>query len=198
MKDIFFPINFTFKVSTLHNDFTAQNVDGQTIAYVKQKMFKLKEEITIYQDEQKSTINYKINADKWLDFSAAYKFTKADGSELGKIARKGWASLWKAKYELVDQEGKVQYQVNEENGWVKVMDSFLGEIPILSFFTGYLFNPSYRVTDENDIIVARLKKEPSFWGRKFKVTKLTEFDHDNDERIILGLMMMILLERRRG
>ena len=78
------------------------------------------------------------------------------------------------------------------------MDSLLGEIPILSMFTGYLFNPSYIVLDKNNQIIARLKKEPSFFGRKFEITKVQEFDKDDGERIMLSLMMMILLERRRG
>ena len=70
--------------------------------------------------------------------------------------------------------------------------------PILNFFTGYLFNPTYIVFSEPNNIVARLKKKPSFFGRNFEVEKLKEIDQDDQERIVLGLMMMILLERRRG
>ncbi len=198
MKNLKFPIKFVFKISSLANDFTAKDADGNTVAYVRQKMFKLKEDISIYADETKSQVNFQIKADKWIDFSAAYSFTNNEGVELGKIARKGWASLWKAEYELIDQNQQLQYHIREENGWVKVMDSLMGEIPILNFFTGYIFNPAYKVTNLNGETIARLKKEPSFWGRKFDVIKLKDFDKDDDERIILGLMMMILLERRRG
>ena len=75
-----------------------------------------------------------------------------------------------------------------------------GEIPILGMFTGYFFNPSYKVTKlgNEDEILVRLKKLPSFLGKEFEVTALKELDADDDQRIILGLMMMILLERRRG
>ncbi|WP_158976362.1 hypothetical protein [Cellulophaga sp. L1A9] len=198
MKDLNFPIKFVFKISSFANDFTATDASGQTVAYVKQKMFKLKEAISIYEDESKAKVNFKINADKWIDFSTAYSFTDAEGKELGKIARKGWASIWKAKYELIDQQQKLQYHIREENGWVKVFDSMLGEVPVLGMFTGYLFNPSYIVTDLDGTKVARLKKEASFFGRKFEVSKLTDIDTDDEQRITLGLMMMILLERRRG
>ncbi|ADV50176.1 hypothetical protein I2486_14230 [Cellulophaga sp. E16_2] len=198
MKDFNFPIKFVFKISSFANDFTATDASGQTVAYVKQKMFKLKEAISIYEDESKSKVIFKINADKWIDFSTAYNFTDAEGKELGKIARKGWASIWKAKYELIDQSQKLQYHIREENGWVKVFDSMLGEVPVLGMFTGYLFNPSYIVTDLEGNKVARLKKEASFFGRKFEVSKLTDIDTDDEQRIVLGLMMMVLLERRRG
>ena len=39
------PISFKFNIGTFHNDFTATDVSGNVIAYVKQKLFKLKEEI---------------------------------------------------------------------------------------------------------------------------------------------------------
>ena len=198
MQELNFPINFTFKISTLANDFTAVDAAGHTIAYVRQKMFKLKEDIRIYSDDTKTEEIFQIKADRWLDFSAAYAITDAAGNSIGKIARKGWASLWKAHYELIDQNDELQYNIREENAWIKVMDGMLGEIPILGMFTGYLFNPSYIVMNLQDEPIARLKKKPSFFGRKFEVTALTQFDADDDRRIVLGLMMMVLLERRRG
>lgn len=198
MKTFDFPLQFFFKIWTFSNDFTATDANGKTIAYVRQKIFKFKEEINIYADESRTKINYRINADRWLDFSAAYSFTDKENCEFGKIVRKGWASIWKADYELIDQHERLQYHIREENAWAKVFDTFLGEIPILNFFTGYIFNPSYKVMDLNGRTIIRLHKEPSFWGRKFHITQLEEIDRDDQERILLGLMMMILLERRRG
>lgn len=198
MKQLNFPINFNFKITSLSNDFTATDANGKVIAYVKQKMFKLKEDISIFSDDTKTLLNYKIKADKWLDFSAAYSLIDKNDHEMGKVTRKGWRSIWKAEYEIIDQNQNQQYSIREENGWVKVFDSILGEIPILNFFTGYLFNPSYVVMDKNDRVISRMKKLPSFFGRKFNIDKLAEFDADDEERIILSLMMMILLERRRG
>ena len=198
MKDLKFPINFKFNVTTLSNDFTAKDASGRTVAYVREKMFKLKEAIDIYDNTNKTNLTYTIKADQWIDFSAAYSFKDAKGKEIGKIARKGWASIWKAHYELIDQHQKLQYHIREDNALVKVMDNMLGNIPILGGFTGYLFNPSYTVTDLKGQDICQLKKEPSFFGRKFKLSKLKPIDNDDDERIILGFMMMVLLERRRG
>lgn len=198
MTDLNFPIQLTFNIGTLSNDFTARDADSRTVAFVKQKLFKLKEDISIYADESKAELLFNIKADRWIDFSAAYSITHTDGSELGKIARKGWRSLWKAKYLLIDQHQKEQFTIEEENGWVKVWDNLLGEIPIIGLLTGYFFNPSYAVMNLDGEKVARLKKQASFFGRKFEITKLTDMDNDDDERVMVGLMMMVLLERRRG
>lgn len=198
MNAINFPVKFTFNITTLANDFKAVDTSGKTVAYVKQKMFKLKEDISIYDNEAKSNLNYKITADKWIDFSAAYSFRNSKGEELGKIARKGWASIWKAKYHVIDQNQKLQYQINEDNGWVKVADNIFGQLPIIGGLTGYVFNPSYSLRDTQGKKIARLKKEPSFFGRKFNLEQVGEMDADDKERIVLSFMMMVLLERRRG
>lgn len=198
MQFIKFPLQLTFKIGTIANDFVATDATGEVVAYVKQKMFKLKEDIVIYADESKTDIVYRIKADRWLDFSAAYSFYDESGAEFGKIVRKGWRSIWKASYELIDENNEPQYKINEENPWIKVGDALLGQIPLVGMLTGYLFNPAYIVTDKSGNIIARLKKQPSFWGRKFDVDKEGEMDNDDDDRILLGLMMLILLERSRG
>lgn len=198
MKDLNFPISFNFNISTLSNDFTARDAHGKIIAYVRQKMFKLKEDIQVFSDESRNQVNYKIKADKWIDFSTAYSFTDSTGKELGKVARKGWSSLWKANYHIIDQHQQLQYKIREENAWVKVADGLLGQIPILNIFTGYMFNPSYVVLDKHEQIVIRLKKDASFFGRKFTLSQVKPTDADDDHRVMLSLMMLVLLERRRG
>lgn len=198
MQEIKFPVKFQFKVSSFANDFNAWDAEGKTIGYVRQKMFKLKEDILIYADDTKSKVNYQIKADRWLDFSAAYAFYDGEGKEFGKIARKGWRSLWKAEYDVIDQYGKIQFKIKEESAWTRILDSLLGEIPILGFLTGYLFNPKYQMINTSQVPVMRLVKEPSFLGRKFELNKLEELDGDDDDRVMLAFMMMILLERRRG
>ena len=198
MQNLSFPLKLKFNISTLANDFTVHDANENMVAYVKQKLFKLKEDILVYADESQSKVNYQIKADRWLDFSAAYSFLDEHGNTFGKVVRKGWRSIWKAEYELIDQFSKVQYRIREENAWIKVLDALLGEIPILGIFTGYLFNPAYLVIDNKGATIVRLKKEPSFWGRKFTIDKIGAMDNDDDDRIMLGLMMMILLEKRRG
>lgn len=198
MTNLHFPLDFTFKISTLSNDFIVKDSLGNTLAFVRQKLLKFIEEVQVFNDESKTAVNYTIKANKWIDFSATYTFTNRVGKEVGRIARKGWASMWKAHYEIFDENLQPDLVVREENGWVKVADAIMREIPIISIFTGYMFNPAYLVSRPDGTLVVRIKKEASFFGRRFKVTKINEFEQGEEERIVLGLMMMILLERRRG
>lgn len=197
-KTFDYPITFKFNIGTFANDFTAKDNSGNTIAYVRQKMFKLKEAITVYANENKEEVLYTINADRIIDFNASYYFSDSDEEVIGKIGRKGMRSLWKASYEIFDNDNKLEFTIKEENPMAKVFDAVAGEIPIVGMFTGLMFHPKYGVLDQEGKTVARLSKQSSFMGRLFLLEKLEGFKSGNDEKLMLALMMMSLLERRRG
>lgn len=194
-----YPLMFEFKIGTLSNDFVAKDAAGKTLVYVRQKMFKLKEAIQVFSNEKKEELLFTINADRIIDFNACYSFANEDGDVFGKIGRKGAKSLFKAHYEIYDNDNSPEFLIQEENPWAKFWDALLGEVPIIAIFTGYMFNPRYGVKRTGqDEPVLRLSKEKSFFGRRFKLEKLGELEAGEDERVILGLMMLSLLERRRG
>lgn len=198
-KNLSYPLKLKFKIGTLANDFEIVDNNETSIGYVRQKMFKFIDEIQVYTDSSKTQLVFSIKSNKWIDFSAAYTFTNNQGKEIGRVARKGWASIWKARYDIFDENQELQFQIQEENAWTKVWDTLMGEIPVVSIFTGYMFNPKYLVKDMAGNNVMRLKKDASFFGRKFSVSKeKAELDPQEEEQILLALMMMILLERKRG
>ncbi len=192
-----YPLDLTFKILALAPQISVTDATGGLVFYVKQKMFKLKEEITVFADTQQTQALYKINADRVLDFSARYNFTDVNGTELGSVKREGMRSLWKAHYNIFDGEAPVM-TIREENPWVKVIDGLFGQIPLLGMFSGYLFHPVFLVSRTDDTVVMRLKKQPAFLEGKFTITKEAELDKGLETRVLLSLLMMILLERARG
>lgn len=197
--DYNYPLHLEFKIGTFANDFITRDVNGKTLLYVRQKMFKFKEAIQIYSSEDRAELVYTIAADRIIDFNASYAFADDEGKVFGHIGRKGMKSLLKAHYEIYDDKKQPEFLIQEENPWAKFWDALLCEIPFLGLLSGYLFNPRYIVkrTDTQELIV-RLSKEKSFWGRRFKFDKLANLGEGEDERLMLGLMMLTLLERRRG
>jgi uncharacterized protein YxjI len=193
-----YPIDFSFKILAIASQIYIRDASGNLLAYVKQKLFKLKEDINIFADENQTQLLFNIKADRVLDFSAKYNFTDARGTFLGSIKRRGMRSIFKASYEIYDSSDHQVMKINEENGWVKVIDSLIGELPIVGMFTGYFFNPSYIVSRIDDRPVARLAKQPAFLEGKFQLTKLGDLSEDEEPRVLLSLLAMTLLERGRG
>lgn len=199
LKNLNYPLDFTFKMSTLSSDFNITDRNGNYVCYVRQKMFKLKEDVIVFSDESKSQELFRIKADRWLDFNASYAMEDlVNRKSFGRLARKGMRSIWKSQYDVVDENNTVKYQINEDNAWVKVLDGIVGEIPVLGMFTGYLFNPSYTVKDASGKEYFRLKKMPSLIGRRFQLERLIDIDDEDETLVVLSFLMMVLLERARG
>ena len=192
-----YPLNLSFKLIAIASQIYVRDAGGNLIFYVKKKAFKLKEAITVCADEAQTQTLYNINADRVFDFSARYNITDTRENYLGSIKRQGMRSIWKARYDLLAGETP-DFTISEESAWVKVFDALLGEVPVVGMFTGYLFNPTYIVTRANGTPVMRLSKEPAFFEGKFKVDKLAEMTEAEEARVVLGLLMMVLLERARG
>ena len=198
MQNLQYPLFLKFKLTTLSSDFTITDSNENSLAYVRQKMFRLKEDVVVFNNESKSQENFRIRANQWIDFNASYAITDSFGKNLGKIPRKGMRSIWKATYNIFDQNDTQKYKVQEENAWVKVLDGMVGEIPIIGMFTGYFLNPSYIVHDNNGKEIYRLKKMPSFFGRKFQLDQINDIPDHEETLVVLSLMMMVLLERAKG
>jgi uncharacterized protein YxjI len=198
-QTLLFPLNLRFRIATLANDFIATDAQEQTVVYVRQKLFKFVDEIEVFNDESKSELLYQIKANQWIDFSASYRFSDALGQGVGRIRRDGIASLWRSRFEIYDAQDILEFTVREDSVWVRILDGLLGEIPVINLLMGYLFNPTYSVLDTQGNAVAQLIKKPSFWGRHFMVEKNSnQLSDAQEERLLLSLMMMVLLERRRG
>ncbi|WP_372723238.1 hypothetical protein [Novipirellula sp.] len=192
-----YPIELTFKLMTFGQRVTATDASGNVLMFIKQKMFKLKEKVNIYSDASQSNLIFTIASDRMIDFSANYHFTDAQGNDWGAVRRKGMKSLWSAHYEIM-QNGAVDMTISEESPMKKVLESLLGEIPIIGLIAAYLLNPSYIITRPDGTPLLRLTKRPAVFEGKFVLEKLGEMPEDDELRSLLAMIMLVLLERGRG
>lgn len=192
-----FPLQLSFKILALSPQISVADAEGRFVMYVKQKFFKLKEAVTVFADTEQSRPIFRIDADRILDISARYSITTMKGEPLGVLQRKGLRSLWKAYFEILEGE-RVVMTIQEENPWAKMADSVLGGIPLLGMASGYLFHPAYRVSRPDGTLVFRARKQPALWEGLFTITQESEASTWEESLGILGLMMMLLLERDRG
>ncbi|MGV3483716.1 MAG: hypothetical protein ACO1RT_04800 [Planctomycetaceae bacterium] len=192
-----YPIELRFKLMSFAQRITARDAAGQELLHIKQKMFKFKEQVEIYRDSTQKQLLFRIAADRMLDFSANYSFTDAQGNSWGGVRRQGMKSLWAAHYDVI-QDGAVDMKIQEESPFKKVLESLLGEIPLVGFIAVYLLNPSYLVTSPTGEPLLRLTKKPAVFEGKFVLEKLREIPEDDELRSLLALVMVVLLERDRG
>ncbi|MFD0892703.1 hypothetical protein KBB96_14865 [Luteolibacter ambystomatis] len=194
-----YPLQLSFKVLALASQATVTDAAGRTVLYTKQKLFKFREHVEIFTDNTQSSLLAEIKTRKVIDWSARYMFTDAQGGAIGSVGRRGWRSIWRAHYESFNPGDEVpDFSIREENPGAKVMDSLLGEVPLLGLLSGYFFHPKYLASRSSGEGAMRLTKEPAFFEGKFKIEKLTDLSTREEMNLILSFMMLVLLERRRG
>lgn len=104
------------QVLALTGKFRLYNPAGQLVLYSQQKMFRLKEDIRAYADENQSQELLFIKARQIIDFSAAYDVVdNLVGERVGVIRRKGFHSLVRDEWELLDAEEKHLGILTEDN-----------------------------------------------------------------------------------
>jgi hypothetical protein len=193
-----YPIELTFKLLALASQIYIRDANGNLIGYVKQKLFKLKEDINVFADESQTKLLFNIKADRVIDISARYNFTSSSGQFIGSIKRQGMRSIWKAHYEISDANNQQVLQISEEDAWTKVFDALVGEVPVVGMFSGYLFNPAYIMSRTDGSPIIRLEKQPAFFESKFLLTPQAQLSDNQESLVLLGSLMLTLMERRRG
>lgn len=192
-----FPLDIAFKIFAITPQMYVHDAAGQPLGYVRRKLLALKESVTIFTDETQSTPIYRIDADRVIDFSASYHFADAAGRSLGYVRRKGMRSLWKAYY-IVHVGEQPVFEVHEQSALVRFLDNLVGNIPLINLFTGYVLNPTYIVSRIGGGEVLRMVKRPSLLETHFGINQSGPLSPSEQVCGLLGLMMIILMERTRG
>ena len=194
-----YPLNLSFKIVAIAPQIFVNDAQGSPICYIKQKLFKFKEDIRVFSDSSKSRQIASIKANKIIDWSARYFFTDPQGNDIGSVGRQGMKSIWRARYDVFNPgDEAADFKLQEENPWTKVFDGLIGGIPIIGAFSGYFFHPSYIATRADGTPVMRVQKQPAFFEGKFTIEKLVDLSPQKEVNLIYSFLMLLLLERERG
>ena len=193
-----FPLTLEFNKVALSPQISVLDANGNLMFYVKQKLFKLKEAITVFADREQTQPLYSINADRVIDFSAHYHFKDSNGIAIGSIKRNGRRSIWKARYDIFDSNEQPIMRIEEQDAWAKVLDGLFTEIPIVGMFGGDFFNPVYLVERPDDSLALKVSKNKAFFESSFTITQESPLTEQEQLQTVLGVLMMTLVERSRG
>ncbi|MDX2163522.1 MAG: hypothetical protein SF162_19565 [bacterium] len=199
-----YPLKLRFKLLAMSPQIIITDSTEQQVMYVHQKVFNIREDIRVFTDESRSTEIFRVNTERILDINSKYRFTnQTTGAYLGHVRPASLRTIWQATYLIYDQHDQPQHHIKEDNPWVKVLDSVIGSIEYIGWFTGFFLNPSftiYRGSSREDVSqpLFHLKKEPSFFESSFILSQVGEVSAEEEARILLGTLLMVQFMRRRG
>lgn len=192
-----YPLRLTFKFSGHSPQIIVTDAEGNLVFYIKQKLLKLRESITVFADTEQSLPLYLIQADQMRDSSSQYHFKEINGIGMGSLNRQQ-RSRWQSHYSILNENATSIMAIREKNPWVKLLDGLLCNIPLIGRISGYLFNPAFFVVRTNDCIVMHFEKTASFVSHIYTIKQVDELDEKEEKIVLLSLLMMLLLKRQRG
>ncbi len=100
--------------------------DGSLMGFCKQKAFKLKEDIRVYDDESMASERLIIQARSIIDFSAAYNVIDGEThQQIGALRRKGWKSIIRDEWEVLDNQDREIGKIHEDSTMLALVRRFL-------------------------------------------------------------------------
>ena len=172
--------------------FHLRAADGKLLAYSKQKAFKLKEDIRVYADEAMKQELLYIQADRIVDFSASYKVVDSQtGEHIGSLRRKGWSSMLRDSWEILDAQGNLRGNVLEDSSWKALVRRFVDLASLLL--------PQAFLLQVDGETVATMKQNYFAFAPKFQV----DLSLDADGRLprplaIATVILLLAIEGRQG
>ncbi|MBN1305778.1 MAG: hypothetical protein JXA13_15175 [Anaerolineales bacterium] len=104
------------QVFALTGKFRYYNPSGELVMFSQQKMFKLKEDIRVYTDENKTQELLVIQARQIIDFSAAYDVVDASSNmKVGALRRRGLKSILRDEWEVLDVNDQPMGVIQEDS-----------------------------------------------------------------------------------
>lgn len=137
MNDRFNHSNYLIRKKVLKvfgDAFHIYDAQGGLAFYVKQKAFKLKEDIRIYSSEDMTDEILVIKARSRIDFGATYDVYDSQRNEsIGSFRRKGMKSILKDEWIILDTQEVEVGLIKEDNMLLAIIRRFLSNLVPQSF-----------------------------------------------------------------
>ena len=160
---------------------------GNLVMFSEQKMFRLREDIRVYSDENKSQEVLSIKARQILDFSAAYDVVDtALNQKVGVLRRKGLRSLLRDEWEVLDANDNLIGNLFEDS---------IGLALLRRFVLGSWLPQNYDLT-AGGTRVADLKQNFNLFRYELNLDFSMDISHQLDRRV--GIAAGILLAAIEG
>ena len=175
------------QVFALTGKFRLYDPNDNLVLFCQQKMFKLKEDIRVYSDENKTQELLYIKARQILDFSAAYDVVDSQSdTKVGVLRRRGFRSMIRDEWQILDAYDQPMGILLEDN---------MSRALLRRFILGKLLPQSYDLLI-NDVVLAEIKQRFLLFRYDLDVDFSMDTNRSLDRR--LGIAAALLLGTIEG
>lgn len=177
---------------TFGRQYRVLDAQGNLVAYCKQKVFKLREDIRFYADEAQTRELFRLATQKIIDFNANFAvIDSATGACLGYLRRRGWKSIVKDEWLLFDAQGRQAGNLHEDSSAKAALRRFLLLFGALGALVAVVFPMGYRLLlgpEQAQREGATIKERLELYGDTYDVRIVP--GAPIDARVLLGLTVL--------
>lgn len=160
---------------------------GTPFCFVRQKMFKFKEDIRFYTDESRTGELMRIKARQRFDPRARYDVTSGDGLKIGEIQKVFGASLLRSTYKIYDANGNELAIATEKNLAIALIRRVVAFIPFIENFSDWLPIPYHFVFMRNETLLGTDRRQMWKFMDVYTIDLSGDPDRTVDRRLILAI-----------
>jgi hypothetical protein len=171
--------------------FRVLSPENKLLLYSRQKIFKLKEDIRVYNDLERHDEVLHLDARQILDFSGAFDVIDSKTREkIGCLRRKGICSMIRDKWEILDRNDNLFAYIEEDSMGMALLRRFLTNLIPQKF--------TISEKDTNNTL-AQINQAFNPFIHWFTV----DFSHDAERRLdrrlgIAAIILLLAIEGRQG
>lgn len=173
--------------SFLGRVFRVFSPEGELRYYIKQKAFRLKEQMNVFTDEAQSNVAIAIQARSVFDFGATYDVTDpGTGERLGAWRRQGLKSIFRDEWTMLDASDNAVGKIIE--------DSILMGL-LRRFVLHSLFPQTFSVHSHDAVVGAvRQRFNPFQLAYDVDCSEATDID---PRMLVAGVILLLSIEGRQ-
>jgi len=160
---------------------------GTPFCFVRQKMFKFKEDIRFFADAEHTQELLRINARQRFDPSARYDVTTPDGGKVGEIQKVFGKSLLRSTYQLYDSGGQETATVAEQSLAVALFRRLVGFVPYVGNFADWLPIPYHFTFRRGDVVLGTHRRRKRKLADQYTIDLSGDPERTLDRRLVLAV-----------
>lgn len=177
------------KVLTVWNKYWIEDINGNMLGFTKQKMFKLKEDIRIFNDESMANELFRIKQEQILDVWGNFAVIDSNtNTKLGYVKRNLMSAVGRDTWEILDTNQRVIGRIFEQS---------LGRALARKYLPGGKLVPEEMTVELDGKPIAKINQEFKIIGDIWNMNCLA-VPPDFDRRVLLSCMILMgNIERSR-
>jgi hypothetical protein len=170
------------KIFTFSPQFRFSDLNGNTLAFLRKKVFTWKDEIRVFTDETLSMELLTIKARKIIDWGAAFDVTDSiNHQKVGALKRRGWKSLVRSEWTIIDVNDQEIGRIQEGSAFLAILRRWLSNLLPQSY--------SFEVRGQH---VGTVRQKPNFFVPRMEADFSADPGKLLDRRLATAAIVLLM------